>query len=104
MLELNALALLALLLESLLLRRLLLLSRRLPLPPRRRERLAYFRVSLSRGQSLLLLCIPTQSLDLRLSGRQLCSPLAAWCRLAEQVYQFNSDAKSIVSVIPFTTI
>ena len=27
---------------------------------------------------------------------QLCAPLAARCGLPEQVYQFNSDAKSIV--------
>ena len=32
-------------------------------------------------------------------AHQLCTPLAARCRLAEKVYQFNSDAKSIVSVI-----
>ena len=30
--------------------------------------------------------------------RQLCAKLTAWCGLAEEVYQFNSDAKSIVSV------
>ena len=33
------------------------------------------------------------------SLRQLCAPLVAWSGLAERVYQFNSNAKSIVSVL-----
>ena len=36
--------------------------------------------------------------------RQLCPPLAAQCGLAEQVCQFNNNAKSIVSVVRKVTI
>ena len=47
---------------------------------------------LSKPSEAVHLFVPPRGL------RQLCAKLTAWCGLAEEVYQFNSDAKSIVSV------